>query len=251
MSMYRTEGIVLRNRPLGEADRIVTVFTRDEGVIEAVARGARRPRSRLVATTLPFTQLQMLIFRGKSLDSLSQAEIVNSFQDLRDDLLRMAYGMYWCELVGELLPARDPNEQVYLFFLASLLLLEQTLDPALLSAYFELRLVSHLGYRPVLDSCSACGDPAEGWAGGSFLPLSGTLLCPKCTLSNASGKPLSGGALALFRSLMAWDMRRLDVLKPEPHTLRQLSDALRAFAAVQVGRPPKSLSFLEGLESQA
>lgn len=249
--MYRTEGIVLRSRPLGEADRIVTLFTRDEGVAEAVARGARRPRSRLVAASLPFTQLQMLLFRGKSLDSLSQAEILNSFQALRDSLLHTAYGTYWCELLSEMLPPREPNEQVYLFFLASLLLLEQTPDPALLSAYFELRLVCHLGYRPAIEACASCGCPAEGWPSGSFLPSSGTLLCPTCTLANASGKPLSGGALALMRSLTAWDMRRLEVLKPEPAVLRQLSDSLRAYAAVQTGRPLKSLSFLESLEAQA
>lgn len=251
MALYRAEGIVLRGRPLGEADRIVTVFTREEGVIEGVARGSRRPRSRLAGSTLLFTQANMLLFRGKSLDSISQVEVVHTFQALRDDLFRTAYASYWCELVAEMVPQREPNEDVYLFFLAALLLLEQAEDPGLLSTYFELRLMCELGYRPALDNCGACGSPMDGQPGGSFLPVSGTVLCPRCTLANASGHPLSGASLALLHDLIEWDIRRLGVLRPAKAVRFEVNIALRAFEAAQAGRAFKSLQFLEGLESQA
>lgn len=242
----------MRVRPFGEADRILTILTRTEGVIEAVARGARRPRSRLVGATLPFTQIQAMIFGGKTLDNLSQAEIVHTFSAIREDLLRTAYGTYWCELAYEFMGQRDPNEEIYLFFLASLLMLEATDDPGLLSIYFELRFLAQLGYRPALDCCCACGQSmAEGGGAGSFLTSSGGLLCSACTQSNASGEVMSAAAIGFMRMLLVWDLRKLNVLKLPVAVRAEVRNAIRRFTAEQSGKPLKSLDFLRSVESQA
>lgn len=249
LSLYSTEGIILRVRSFGEADRILTILTRTEGIVETVARGARRPRSRLVGATLPFTQIQALIFGGKTLDNLSQAEIINTFGAIREDLLRTAYGTYWCELAYEFMGQRDPNEELYLFFLASLLMLESTDDPGLLSIYFELRFLSQLGYRPALDCCCACGKSmAEGGA-GSFLTSSGGLLCASCSQSNASGEVLSAAAIGFMRMLQVWDLRKLNVLKLPETARAEVRSAIRRFTAEQSGKPLKSLEFLRSVES--
>lgn len=249
LTLYRTEGIILRVRPFGEADRILTILTRTEGVIEAVARGARRPRSRLVGATLPFTQIQAMIFRGKSLDNLSQAEIVNTFSAIREDLLRTAYGTYWCELAYEFMGQRDPNEEVYLFFLASLLMLDSTDDPGLLSIYFELRFLAQLGYRPALDCCCGCGKSMAEGGSGSFLTSSGGLLCNSCTQSNASGEVLSAAAVGFMRMLLVWDLRKLNVLKLPDTARLEVKNGIRRFAAEQSGKPLKSLDFLRSIEA--
>src|SRR5690554_1929461 len=116
MNLYRTDGIVLRTRPLGEADKILTLLTRDRGKIEVVARGARRPRNRLAAAAQPFSYLKVLIFAGKGLDQLSQAEIIKSFGPIRENLVKMAYASFWSEFLDLLLPLEEENSELFLFF---------------------------------------------------------------------------------------------------------------------------------------
>ena len=114
MGLYHCEGIVLRTRLFGEADRIVTLLTKEKGKIEAVARGVRRPRNRLVGVTQQFSYLRGLIFTGKDLDQLSQAELIKSFAPLRDDLLKMAYATWWAELLDTFLPVAEVNTEIFL-----------------------------------------------------------------------------------------------------------------------------------------
>src|SRR5690554_5933659 len=129
MNLYRSEGIILRSRPLGEADKILTMLTRDKGKVEVVARGARRPRSRLVGAAQPFSYLKVLFFSGKSLHQLSQAQIIKSFAPLRDDLTHMTYAAYWTELIDTFLPLDEPNQDIFLFLLAGLVVLEKSTNP--------------------------------------------------------------------------------------------------------------------------
>lgn len=141
MGLYQTDGIVLANRDMGEADRVVTMLCRDQGKVEAVARGARRPRNRLVGLTLPFNVLHMSIFTGRGLDELSQAEGIRIFHVLRSDLFLLAYASYLVELTREFLPDREPNDAVFHLLLQSLEGLEDRHAPEDVTRYFELRLL--------------------------------------------------------------------------------------------------------------
>ena len=113
VNLYRTDGIVLRTRPLGEADKVLTLLSRDRGKIEVVARGARRPRNRLAAAAQPFSYLKILVFTGRSLDQLSQAEIVKAFGLIRENLVRMAYASFWSEFLDLLLPLEEENTGLF------------------------------------------------------------------------------------------------------------------------------------------
>ncbi len=158
MAFYKAEGIVLRRRNLGEADRLVTVLTRDRGKITAVARGARRPRSRLGGRLEPATRFRALVGEGRNLDIISQAEVVDSYSTLRGDLERMGQAAVVLELADRALAEREPHPEAFRLLAAALQLMAGgALPPAV--AWFAARLLALTGHRPSLDRCAVCGKP--------------------------------------------------------------------------------------------
>jgi DNA repair protein RecO (recombination protein O) len=129
LALFQVDGIILKVRPFGEADKVITILTPDRGKIEAVAKGARRPRNRFLGSTQPFTYLQLLLFSGHSLHQLNQAEIIHSFAVLRDELTKMANASYWCEMTEGLLPEDAKEPEVFSLLLQALTVLEQTEEP--------------------------------------------------------------------------------------------------------------------------
>lgn len=246
MGLYHCEGIILRTRGLGEADRIVTLFTKEKGKIEAVARGARRPRNRLVGVTQQFSYIKALVFTGKNLDQLSQAEIIKSFAPLRDELLKMAYATWWAELLDVFLPLNEVNSDVFLFLLAGLVVLERVPDPMLVSRAFELRLLKYLGYEPVLDRCVGCQNAVGSFAG--FAPSEGGLLCRSCAgASGAQLIPVRPAAVSFLRTLYQTDLRDLARRPVDPALGNELGHLLFTFIQLRAEKTLKSLSFLQSL----
>jgi len=247
VGLYHCEGIILRTRIFGEADRIVTLLTKEKGKIEAVARGARRPRNRLVGVTQQFSYLRGLIFTGKNLDQLSQAELIKSFAPLRDDLLKMAYATWWSELLDTFLPFAEVNTDIFLFTLAGLVVLEQAADPMLVSRAFELRLLKYLGYEPVLDRCVKCqGRDPLSLAG--FAPAEGGTICRSC--AGAEGErliPVRPSALTVLRDLYGADLRAVARRPVDPACGDELGRLLFSFIQFRAEKPFKSLAFLQSL----
>ena len=202
MPVYKAEAIVLRQQPLGEADRIVTLFSREFGKLRAAAKGARRPTSRLGGRIEPFTYARLLLARGRTLDVIAQAEIVRAFAGVRADLVRSAHAAYVAELVDRGLPERDRHEEVFELTRGALEALERAgNDGAEMTVLqFALRLTGVLGYQPETESCVECGrrlprgrGGAEPWA---FSSLRGGVLCAACRVQDAEAVSASPGALA-------------------------------------------------------
>lgn len=247
MGVYHSEGIILRSRIFGEADKILTIFTKEKGKIEAVARGARRPRNRLVGASQQFTYLRTLIFEGKSIDQLSQAEIIRSFSTLRDNLIKMAYATWWSELMDIFLPLEEANPEVFRFFIAGLLVLEKAEEPAMVSRAFELRLLKYFGFQPVLEACARCGRGVERSFAG-FSVEEGGVLCPRCYQEQpVKILPLSLSSLQLLRDLYQADLRTVPHWTPEEKNQIQIGRLLFAFIEFRAEKPLKSLSFLQSL----
>ena len=243
MSIIKDEGIVIRNRPLNEADRIVTILTRFHGKLEAVAKGARRPRSRFVASTLPFTQINLMLFEGKNMHNLSQAEIITSFHAVRDDLVKMAYASYWMELVESLLEIQQDAEKIYTLTIKALHRLIETDKPALFSRLFELRLADYLGWKPELTLCVACGkeisSPPFFFAGEL-----GGMLCSDCKKNTAGILPISGEAWTVLNRLLNAGEGNSDKIEYTSQTLKDIAKLLCDFFQIQAGKKIKSFLFL-------
>ena len=151
---FRTQAIILSRRDFGESDRLLTLFTPDQGKIRAIAKGARKPQAKLSGHVELFARSDVIIHRGRNLDILTQAELVEAYRGLREDLRRGAYANYAAELLDRF-TADEDLEQAALFDL-----LDDTLgriadfaDPALAARYFELQLLELAGFRPELMEC--------------------------------------------------------------------------------------------------
>ena len=247
--IYHAEGIVLRSQPFGEADRIITLLTRPEGKVRAVARGVRQTRSRLMGSTQLFTYGSYLLVRGRSdLETLSQGEIRESLRRLREDLDLMAYASYACELVDRMMVEREPDEFVFGLVLAVLRQMEAGSPPFGLVRYLELALLDRLGYRPELDGCLRCGkawSPGNGWG---IDGEAGGLICPECGTA-PTVRRLSPGAVESLRRMRSLPAERAGVLRFSAETAREVRSALRDLLDARIEGPLKTRAFLESLEA--
>lgn len=248
MSLYKDEGVVIRTRNLGEADRIVTLFTRGRGKVEGVARGARRTRSRLLGSTQLLTLGRYLIFKGRSLDTISQAEIARSFSRLREELVLMGYASYLAELVDLAVEPGEPSEELFHSLVAALDQLEAGTGPDLVVRWFDLRLMALLGYRPELDACVCCGGAPQEVR---FSYREGGLLCTACAPGDASAVPVRRSTVEFVRRLLVTGADRLAVISPSPAELELMERAIRPYVDFRLPRPPKTVAFLSSIKDLA
>jgi DNA repair protein RecO (recombination protein O) len=245
MGLYRTKVIVLRSRNLGEADRVLVLFSEELGKFEAVVKGARRQRSRFVGNTLPFNYLEGMFFTGKNLDSLSQAELVHSFSALRDDLNKFAYATFWVELVDGFVPERQETGELFRFVLAAFVILENTSDPEIINLAFQVRLLKYLGYQPELNCCACCGESPENKQ--FFSAEAGGLVCMNCSSQFRDLIPVSPELLNWFEQLGETDLRKVHLLQTQTGNRLKLFALLSSFIENRLERPLKSRVFLDNL----
>ncbi len=173
MPVYKAEAIVIRRHNLGEADRIVTLVTRDHGKLGAVAKGARKPRSRFAGRLELFTHLRALLAVGRSLDVVSQVEVVEAFAPVREDLTRMGYASLVAEVADRATAERQTAPDLFALLREALRLIRDD-DPERTGLWFLARVLVITGYGPVMDHCVLCRRRVSGDAAFSFA-LGGSL----------------------------------------------------------------------------
>jgi len=165
VSLYRDDGIVLRTQKLGEADRIVTILTRRNGRVRAVGKGVRRTRSRFGARLEPFTHVDLLLYTGRSLDVITQAETVRAYgEPLAADYPRYTSGTAMLETAERFTPIeKEPLIRQFLLLVGGLRALgERVHDLRLVLDAYLLRTLAVAGYAPALDECAVCGSADPG-----------------------------------------------------------------------------------------
>src|SRR5687767_14899625 len=175
--LYRTPAVVLKRMDLGEADRILTLFTRDEGKVRAVAKGVRRTTSRSAGHLEPFALSDVLFAVGRELDVISQADTLESFRTIREDLVLTTHAYYLAEAVDLLTEERFENRAVFETLVEALHNLSVSADARMVLIGFHLRLLHALGYRPELRECVACR-VTIGPDSNRFAAHVGGILCP-------------------------------------------------------------------------
>ena len=166
MALYRDRGVVLRTYKLGEADRIVVVLTRSHGKVRAVAKGVRKTKSRFGGRLEPVSHVDLLLYEGRGdLDIVSQAETVDAFRPLRDDLDRLGRAVSMLEAADQLGLEREANPRLYDMLVGALRTLSER-DAPLVVPGFLLKALALEGFRPQVEACVACGDegPLVSWA---------------------------------------------------------------------------------------
>lgn len=246
MKYLKTEALVIRSQNYSEADKLLTLLTLERGKVPAIARGACKTKSKLAASVQLFTRGDFLLYMGKTLATVTQGEILNSFHPLRYDLFKYAYGQYFCELTARLLEENEPCPQEYGLVLSALEAMNS--DAAyleVLARSFELKLLKILGYPPYLDCCLACSSK-EGpfW----FSVREGGLLCPQCSLRDPGAKKVSPGSLSLLMKLLSVDFKRLRTLRMSPGQREEIISINKKLLSFNLNLGGcKTLAFLEQL----
>ncbi len=205
--LYRTPAVILKRMDLGEADRIVTLFSRDVGKIRAVAKGVRRTTSRSAGHLEPFTLSDVMFAVGRDLDVISQADTLESFRTVREDLVLTTHAYYLAEMVDMLTEDRLENRAVFEALVDGLRDLAGTPDSRLVLIIFHVRLLEALGYRPELRECVTCRATIEPER-NHFSALAGGVLCPTCGPREATARGIGTSALKLLRFVQQTDGQR-------------------------------------------
>ncbi len=194
MALYRDEGVVLRTIKLGEADRIVNIQTRGRGKVRAVVKGVRKTSSRFGARLEPTSHVALRLYEGRELDTVTQAESIESFRVVRSDLDRLARALPLLEAVDAVGQEHQSDPRLLDMLLGALRALERRASPTLVPA-FLFRLLAHEGLAPEVDVCVSCGRADDLVA---FDIGSGGVLCSDCR----RGVTLAAGALDLLRDVL-------------------------------------------------
>lgn len=246
---YRAEAIVLKGHDLGEADRIVTLYARAFGKVRAVAKGVRRPTSRLGGFVEPLAHGTFLLARGRELDVLTQAETRHAYRGLREDLLSTAAGWYLAELVDRFTVERQPSAPTFELLATGLAHLDRGFAPALVCRWFDLHLLERAGFRPELFSCVHCHQAAREEE-NLFSPDGGGLLCVDCR-TEVIGRlaPLSVRALKALRYLLRSEFAEAAKLRVDGVLAAELERHLRGFLQHVLDRDVNAARLLDDVRA--
>jgi DNA repair protein RecO (recombination protein O) len=230
---------------LGEADRIVTLFSRDEGKIRAVARGVRRTTSRSAGHLEPFTLSDILLAVGRELDVISQADTLESFRTVRESLELCTHAYYLAEVVDLLTEDRQENRPVFDVLVAALRELAESHDIRLLLVAFHLRLLDALGYRPELRECLTCRAAIQPER-NRFSAQLGGVVCAACGQSEPTARDIGTSALKLLRFVQATQGERS--VNVAAHVSREAEALLRDYAEHIVERRLRSPALIARIQ---
>ena len=246
---YQSEAIIIKKTKLGEADRILTLYTPHLGKIQGVAKGVRRPRSKMAGHLELITQSQVWLARGRNLDVIRGAQTVRGFIKIKDDLWLTSCALYAIELLAQFTPEHVENQQLYTELLETLDRLETAANKELALRYYEMRLLKEVGYRPELKSCVICErrlDPEVNY----FNPASGGIVCPACAKDRASVYPLSLNAQKVLRLFQDSSYDKVQQLRLDSRLNEEIEYVIGEYLRYLLERDVKSSQWLKNLRSQ-
>ena len=195
---FRVDAVVLRHTDWGEADRLLWLYTLEIGKVRALAKGARKIRSRKAGHLEPFTRVRLLLAKGREILLVTQAETIEAYLPLHEDLEGITYASYAVELLDRFTYEEGENRPLYQLLVDTLARLSQTTDRDMVIRYFELRLLDLVGFRPQLFQCLGCDEVIQPQA-QYFSAQEGGVLCPKCGANASGAHPISMPALKYLR----------------------------------------------------
>jgi DNA repair protein RecO (recombination protein O) len=220
VSLYRDEGVVLRTWKLGEADRIVVLFTRGRGKVRAVAKGVRKTKSRFGSRLEPTSHVALQLYEGRELDIVTQVESLSNLATLRDDLDRLTRATSLLEAVDAIAEERNPDARLHGMLVGALRTLAER-DHALVVPAFFLKLLAHEGFQPRVDACNVCELEAPLVA---FDLDEGGTLCAE----HRRGLGVSPAAVALLQLVLGGRLGEALNAAPDAATVEVESLATRA-----------------------
>ena len=240
---FRVEAVVLRHSDYGEADRLLTLYTREMGKLRAIAKGVRKIRSRKAGHLEPFTRVTLQLAQARELPIVTQAETVDAYLELREDLLKTGYAAYVCEMVDRFTYEDGENQPAYHLLADTLARINTQADPYVALRYYEIHLLDGLGFRPELFYCVSCQteiQPADQF----FSLAQGGVYCPKCGANRPDLLPVSLLALKYLRHLQRSTYAEAARAQISPATRTEIESLLQQYTTFLLERALNTPAFL-------
>jgi DNA repair protein RecO (recombination protein O) len=248
---FRTEAIILRRQDLGEADRLLTLYTPEFGKLSVVAKGVRKPNGRNTGHVEMFARSSMLLARGRELHVVNQADMTESFLPIREDLARAAYASYVIELLDRFTEPEEQNTPLYRLLNDALgWLTDMGYDLRLAARFYELSLLRLVGYQPDFFQCVAGFEDIEP-QDQFFSAAEGGLMCPEHAEGNPGVLAISLSALKTLRYLQTRDFEVIRILKLSEGCHIEIERIIQHYIVYLLERRLKSVDFIHHLQHQA
>lgn len=244
--LEKLEGIVIRTGNYGETHKIVTLFTKEKGKIAVMARGAKKPKSRMTSITQPFVQASYLVQMGSNMGTLHQGEVVQSFRAIREDIEKAAYASYMAELTDKLIEQNEPDPFLYEQFLLTLEWMGEGKDLDILLYMYELKMYKKGGFAPQLMQCVNCGQQQN--PPFSFSIIEGGVLCKRCSHIDPESVTLSEKLHKILQMCLHVDIQRVGNISVKQETKEQVRNILDLYYERYGGYFLKSKKFLNQLD---
>lgn len=247
---YTTEAIIIKKVKLGEADRILTLYTPQLGKIQAVAKGVRRPRSKLSGHLELLTYSTVSLARGKNLDTVTGSQTINSFLPLKSNLELSAYAMYVTELINQFTAEHVADTPLFQLLVETMEKLCEASDSKLIMRYFEVQLLNQAGYRPQIQHCVSCHKSLQPVA-NCFSSAAGGVICPGCSKKQPMSRNISVNAIKVLRFLQNNNLDTVLRLKIDSALAQELESLMRGYIRYLLERDVKTTAWLDTLEEQS
>jgi len=247
MSIHKTEALVLRKRDFRETSIIVDFYTRDFGKLSGILKGIRQEPGKFASTLEPFSFNEIIFYqkRNSALHLISQADIRDSFNPIRQNITKTGISSYMMELISAVMAAEDKNEAIFDLALTCLKELEISNNPDKIITIFKIKILSLSGFKPHFDSCVSCADKIMGQS--KFSLILGGLLCPRCFSKDVSGRSIFRGTVASILHIERNDFRNNLNLGMNPQIKRELEIILNSFLNFHLEKELKSQKVLNKL----
>lgn len=248
--LFKTEGIVLKSIKLNEADKIVTIYSCDHGKIRGIARGVRKTKSQFGSSMENLTIVKVLLYKGKSINTISQSEIINSFFSQTKDLFRYGLAIQCVEIIDKLTVDEDPNIKVYHLLKNFLLLFKDEQNPTLLVESFKWKLISFLGYKPELKRCVYCQNLFDKKNNYFFDIAKGGISCIKCLGKKGYYQiKVTNYQLKLLQRILDADLKRIHNKRIDQSILAELGKITDIYLIFHLEIENQSKNFLNKIKS--
>ncbi|MCX7883884.1 MAG: DNA repair protein RecO [Caloramator sp.] len=245
MSLINVQGVVLKYIKLGESDKIITILTDKLGKVDVVAHGARKTKSKFMASTQPFCYGEYQLYKGKNLYTLSQSNIIDSFQTIIMDLDKLTFGIYFLELIDSLTESETKSISMLSLLLKTLYILtHDDVNLKLLRLVFDFKAISISGYMPQVNCCIKCGNKIlEGY----FSIKDGGVVCRNCKDS----KSIYGinketmNNLHIIKNIKLEDLRNI---KYDDKTIDYLQNIMTRYIFYQTEKQLKSIILMDKIK---
>ncbi|WMJ82438.1 DNA repair protein RecO [Clostridium sp. MB40-C1] len=245
MSVFKSRGVVLKTQDYKENDKLLWIFCEKIGKVCAIARGAKKGKSKFLSSTQQFCFGEYVLYRGKNLFTVNEIEIIDSFQDILKDIDSITFASYFCELILIGLQDEESNRDLFKDFVKALYLLKsKAVDLEILARSFELKILKATGYAFNFDRCSLCGNKLSTSNYISFQYNGG--VCADCNKTN--GIKISYPAYNILRFLNKTPIENISRISASQELKNEIHKILDIFISQNYSRKPKSLEFYNYLK---